>query len=79
MTTLLEKIVENRKTKVMVLNDPQYVDVEEFAQDFDEAYYILILDAVDEGFSDEEISKASKRGTTQGETDLAGVFKARRM
>ena len=75
----LEKIEENRKTKVMVLNDPQYVDAGEFAEDFDEAYYILLLEAVDEGFSDEEISKAAKKGTTQGETDLAGVFKARRM
>ncbi len=79
MPSILDKIVENRKTKYMVLNDPQYVDVGEFAEDFDEAYYILILDAVDEGFSDEEISEAAKKGTTQGETDLAGVFKARRM
>ncbi len=78
-SSALEKIEENRKTKVMVLNDPQYVDVGEFAEDFDEAYYLLILDAVDEGFSDEEISEASKRGTKKGETDLAGVFKARRM
>ncbi len=79
MPSILEKIEENRKTKYMVLNDPQYVDVGEFAEDFDEAYYILLLDAVDEGFSDEEISEASKKGTTQGETDLAGVFEARRM
>ena len=77
--SLLDKIEENRKTKIMVLNDPQYVDVEEFAEDFDEAYYLLILEAADEGFSDEEISKAAQKGTTQGETDLAGVFEARRM
>ena len=77
--SLLEKIEENRKTKYMVLNDPQYVDAGEFAEDFDEAYYILILEAADEGFSDEDISKAAHKGTTQGETDLAGVFEARRM
>ncbi len=77
--SLLDKILENRKTKVMACNDPQYVDGGDFAEDFDEAYYFLILEAVDEGFSDEEISKAAKKGTTQGETDLAGVFKARRM
>ena len=75
----LEKIEENRKTKVMVLNDPQYVDAGEFAEDFDEAYYNLVQEAISEGISDEEIEKAAQKGTTQGETDLAGVFEARRM
>ncbi len=77
--SLLEKILENRKTKVIVLNDPQYVDVGEFAEDFDEAYYNLVQEAISEGISDEEIDKAAQKGTTQGETDLVGVFEARRM
>ena len=79
MTTLLEKIEENRKSKYMVLNDPQYVDAGEFAEAFDDAYYNLIQEAISEGFSDEEIDKAAKKGTTQGEADLVGVFEARRM
>ncbi len=77
--SLLDKIMENRKTKVMVLNDPQYVDAGEFAEDFDEAYYQLVQEAISEGISDEEIEKSAQKGTTQGETDLAGVFEARRM
>lgn len=76
---LLEKIAENRKTKYMVCNDPQYVDPGEFAEDFDEAYYNLVTEAIAEGISDENISTAAQKGTTKGETDLAGVFEARRM
>jgi len=79
MHKILEKIEENRKTKFMVCNDPQYVDSEEFAEDFNEAYYNLVTKAKAEGISDEDISKAAQKGTTQGETDLAGVFEARRM
>ena len=77
--SLLEKIEENRKTKFMVCNDPQYVDSGEFAEDFDEAYYNLVQEAISEGISDEEIDEAAKKGKTQGETDLAGVLEARRM
>ncbi len=79
MHKILEKISENREKKVAICNDPQYGNPSDAAEGFDEAYWSLVNQAREEGISDEEISEAAQKGTTQGETDLAGVLEARKM
>jgi len=79
MPTILEKISENREKKVAICNDPQYGNPSDAAEGFDEAYWSLVNQAKEEGVSDEDISNAAQSGTKKGETDLAGVFEARRM
>ena len=73
--SLLEKILENRKTKVTVCNDPMNACPGDFAEDFDEAYYHLIQEAVSEGISDEEISEATEKGTASGHKQMDEMFK----
>ncbi|GAG58715.1 unnamed protein product [marine sediment metagenome] len=78
MTTILEKIEENRKTKITVCNDPVNGLPEDFAEDYDRLFYIMISEARKAGHSEEEIMEVADRGTASGRKELAGVFEARR-
>jgi len=78
MTTILEKIEENRKSKITVCKDPIHGSPTEFEEDFDKIYWNLVTEAKKQGISDEDILEAAVRGTMAGKDELAGVMEARR-
>ena len=76
--SILDKIKENRKTKITVCKDPLHGSPKEFEEDFNKAFWNLVTEAKNEGIRDEDILEAAARGTNEGKKELAGVMEARR-
>ncbi|GAH10550.1 unnamed protein product [marine sediment metagenome] len=61
--SILEKIEENRKTKITVCKDPLHGSPTEFEEDFNKTYWRLVTQAKKEGIRDEDILEAAVRGS----------------